>query len=315
MAPKQANTGSAIIFNGKDGAAVVRNMQDFAGTCVFTAACPSDELLGELTAPSLMRLCGKGGIEFKTRADKVELVGLVKQNWKLILKGDKVWVKKAAAKVDPWSKLKKPALMMKAGELKVDGSMWTSRTKNPVILAALRAVQPLLESEAVEEDEDEAVVEEDEYNEDEVAEAASGAKKVEDRKKKVEDAYKGIMEAASSGATVLISSSGVVTVEEEDEDKDGEGKVAEVASARGLDRNNIELLFDLMVQMPTGKTITLKVEANDTIDNVKKQIQELEAIPPAQQCLTFTGKLMKNGKRISSYGIKANDTIKCTREL
>lgn len=68
--------------------------------------------------------------------------------------------------------------------------------------------------------------------------------------------------------------------------------------------------MQIFVKTLTGKTITLEVQANDTLKDVKSKIEAMEGIPVDQQRLIFQGnQIDDDALTVSHYNIRRESTL------
>jgi ubiquitin len=71
----------------------------------------------------------------------------------------------------------------------------------------------------------------------------------------------------------------------------------------------------IIVKSLTGKRWPLSVRTTDTIESVKRDIQDTEGVPPDQQRLIFAGKQLEDGLTLDDYNIKHGCTVHSILDL
>ena len=72
---------------------------------------------------------------------------------------------------------------------------------------------------------------------------------------------------------------------------------------------NDELLMQIFVQTPSGKSITIAVDGSDSVSSVKREIEAGGGAPVYRQSLVYNGREMRNEQRLQNYHVLQGSTL------
>lgn len=67
--------------------------------------------------------------------------------------------------------------------------------------------------------------------------------------------------------------------------------------------------MQIVLRTLLGKSIPVEINSNDTIQDIKDKVFELEGIPVDCQRLIFAGRGLEDSRYLSDYGIRSNSII------
>ena len=76
-----------------------------------------------------------------------------------------------------------------------------------------------------------------------------------------------------------------------------------------LFQDNAALFIQVFIKTPTDKIVTLKIDPTISIERLKQMIQDKEEIPPDQQLLTYSDRILEDTHCLNDYNICDQSTI------